>query len=228
VHFINPVIGKRLSKEEIQNQYNADLTKQFINRELLPNEIGCALSHRKAWNLILNSDKDYGLILEDDALISGNFNRYYKELLSFLDNMKAPFVLLLTPNEYYARKSYFRHEYIEIYRFYNGYYTTGYIINKQAITILLSKFPKVAFPADLWNEIKKHVPIYSAVPYPVSISISETIFSTINNNSDTGENLKNFDHTDQKPSKVISIEIKSTFLKIFKKLIRIKAQKLLF
>jgi len=29
VHFINPVIGKRLSKEEIQNQYNADLTKQY-------------------------------------------------------------------------------------------------------------------------------------------------------------------------------------------------------
>lgn len=100
VHFIDPVIGKHLSSEDLKIYYDEDLTQKKLGRSLSLNEIGCALSHRRAWEHILKQDtSDYGLILEDDALISGNIYRVYKELIIFLNSLQEPFILLLTPTE---------------------------------------------------------------------------------------------------------------------------------
>jgi len=136
---------------------------------------------------------------------------------------------LLTPTEYIANKYYFKHEYLNIYRFFNGWYTTGYIINKKAITILLNIFPKVFYPADVWNIYNKYIHIYSSAPYLISISVSEVITSTINNNAKSF-NSKN---KEQRLNSFIIFSsfkaiLKKIFSKIYKTVKSIKATKLIF
>jgi len=229
-HFIDPIIGKDLSLKFLETYYDKEKAINDLGRELTLNEIGCALSHRKAWEQILQQPNcDYGLILEDDALISGNFARIQQELISFLDKRDDPFILLLTPTEYIANKYYFKHEYLNIYRFFNGWYTTGYIINKKAITILLNIFPKVFYPADVWNIYNKYIHIYSSAPYLISISVSEVITSTINNNAKSF-NSKN---KEQRLNSFIIFSsfkaiLKKIFSKIYKTIKSIKATKLIF
>jgi glycosyl transferase family 25 len=230
-HFIDPVIGRHLSPDFLSKYYNDELSNEKLGRSLSLNEIGCALSHRKAWEQILKQNtSDYGLILEDDALISGNIYRMYKELIAFLNSLKDPFILLLTPSEYVSNKIFFKHEYLNIHPFYDGYYTTGYIINKSAIIKLLNAFPLITYPADVWNIYKHYVTIYSSVPYLVSISISETISSTINENKFNSLNKTivikkiNFKYLQKLLYKIY----KKIINKIYKNILSIKSTKLIF
>ena len=62
-----------------------DVNKSCINpflfrlsqkRECRPGEIGCAESHRKAWQEAINHSNQYSLILEDDAFLPPNLDKF--------------------------------------------------------------------------------------------------------------------------------------------------------
>src|SRR5690606_3854414 len=57
---ISAVDAKNLDKESFQ-------VKNRYDRDLLPGEIGCFLSHVKTLKTFLDSDKDFAVIIEDDA-----------------------------------------------------------------------------------------------------------------------------------------------------------------
>lgn len=67
------VNGRALSDQEISQityPYNHFESKVRFTRELTKGEIGCFLSHRKCWEKLLESDKQWALIMEDDIQIS--------------------------------------------------------------------------------------------------------------------------------------------------------------
>lgn len=72
--FINAVDGKLLDKE-----YISDINKEAISfknkyqRELLPGEIGCSLSHLNAYEEIINLNLPYACIIEDDVISTQGF-----------------------------------------------------------------------------------------------------------------------------------------------------------
>ena len=77
---INAVDGKILSKKDIDNILSH---KEIYNPKypfkINSGEIGCFLSHRKAWKKIVEQKLDAGLILEDDIRISPlTFNKSSK------------------------------------------------------------------------------------------------------------------------------------------------------
>jgi GR25 family glycosyltransferase involved in LPS biosynthesis len=63
---IAAVDGASLSEEEIAGVYQRNRYRPHYPFELRRGEIGCFLSHRKAWLRILREDLDAALILEDD------------------------------------------------------------------------------------------------------------------------------------------------------------------
>lgn len=67
---INAVDGRAMSAEQRENVYTTD--KLFEPRYpfiIGAGEIGCFLSHRRAWQIILDKGLDAGLIVEDDLEI---------------------------------------------------------------------------------------------------------------------------------------------------------------
>jgi GR25 family glycosyltransferase involved in LPS biosynthesis len=62
------VYGKALSEAFMKTFIDVETYKLFFNGALPgPGEVGCFLSHVKAWKRFLNSSAEFALILEDDA-----------------------------------------------------------------------------------------------------------------------------------------------------------------
>jgi len=69
---IDATVGSQLSTTEIASVYDAQTNKKLHHRNLTVGEIGCYVSHRKAWQALLDSNAKFGLILEDDISINNN------------------------------------------------------------------------------------------------------------------------------------------------------------
>lgn len=77
--FLDAVDGSRLS--EVPPEYKPKKVKRLQGYELTPNEIGCYLSHKKAWQRCVDSGIPT-LVLEDDFVLSSNFENMLMTILS--------------------------------------------------------------------------------------------------------------------------------------------------
>lgn len=67
-HRVSAVYGKALSETFMKSFVDMKTYKLFFNGALPgPGEVGCFLSHVKAWKCFLNSSAEFALIFEDDA-----------------------------------------------------------------------------------------------------------------------------------------------------------------
>lgn len=81
--FFNAVDGKNVKPTQ-------DIIELFKNNDFGSKVgfIGCALSHKILWeNLLAEQEKDYYIILEDDATLHSNFKTYLKQTLTELGSM---------------------------------------------------------------------------------------------------------------------------------------------
>lgn len=71
---ISAVDAKKLDSNsyQIKNKYD---------RELVPGEIGCYLSHVKTLSHFLSSDNDFAIIIEDDAILAPDFKNIVEKAL---------------------------------------------------------------------------------------------------------------------------------------------------
>ena len=87
--FIEAVDGSKLSGKEISDarRRGSGITKKWPNRQPMhPAEIGCALSHLKVYEKIVDDNLDYACILEDDIYI--DHPQYLRDILE-KDNLVA-------------------------------------------------------------------------------------------------------------------------------------------
>ncbi|SMD10005.1 glycosyltransferase family 25 protein [Rhizobium sp. RU36D] len=70
---IEAVDGRDLTDDEVRAVYRPRLHRPLYPFALSRNEIACFLSHRRAWQAILDHDLDAALIMEDDAAPNGDF-----------------------------------------------------------------------------------------------------------------------------------------------------------
>ncbi|AGB74003.1 glycosyltransferase family 25 protein [Rhizobium tropici] len=67
--------GRLLSKRERRGFYQRQLHQPFYPFELSNAEIGCFLSHRKAWQAIVDQNIDIAFVIEDDIELDDSFYR---------------------------------------------------------------------------------------------------------------------------------------------------------
>ena len=67
VHVLDAVDGSALEARQIEAVYRRELHRPHYPFALRTAEIGCFLSHRKAWKAIVDRGLDAGLIVEDDV-----------------------------------------------------------------------------------------------------------------------------------------------------------------
>jgi glycosyl transferase family 25 len=69
------VDGKTLSEDDdLVKAYDSTLNQKEYYKPLTNGEIGCFLSHRRAWQYILDNQLPYAVILEDDFEVINNLN----------------------------------------------------------------------------------------------------------------------------------------------------------
>ena len=80
------VYGADLSQEEIDKYYCPELNKKKYRRPLGLGEIGCYISHIKAWKAIIDRGLSCALILEDDIVIDESLGQLIKTMSKFSDS----------------------------------------------------------------------------------------------------------------------------------------------
>lgn len=81
---ISAVRGSNLSKEEVDCVYDAQLNKKHYMKPLSLGEIGCYLSHRSAWQKIVDEQLDFAIVLEDDCKLEASF----EEITQIVQNLE--------------------------------------------------------------------------------------------------------------------------------------------
>jgi glycosyl transferase family 25 len=81
---IDAVDGRKLSS--IPSEYNPSKVRRLLGFELTSSELGCFLSHKKIWHLIAK-DKDAAVILEDDFVLSENFESSVLNVIRRTENL---------------------------------------------------------------------------------------------------------------------------------------------
>lgn len=146
-NFIEAVDGSLLTPEELENK--------VIGRNYLsPGEIGCALSHLKIYQIMIEEHIPYALIFEDDIQLSPMFTpNVLTQIESFLQKIPdtQPHVILLYDTGFKSKPLAKLNETITINKTVNGFTTHAYFINLQAAKNILAIQSPLKFEIDAWK-----------------------------------------------------------------------------
>ena len=152
VEWIEAIDGRAMLEEDILAANDFQYQERSNNRHFFPGEIGCVLSHHKAYQKLLEQNVECALVLEDDAKMDVAICEIFESLE---EEMKSavPKILLLT-----HAKSYFIKDkrkingrtLVDVARARGGY---GYIINRSAAKVLLEINTPIRHVADDWKRV---------------------------------------------------------------------------
>lgn len=187
VEFIEAVDGRALYEEDIFKVYSSRMAIEEFGRELSRGEIGCALSHKKIYQRMVDDNISEAVVMEDDILFD-------KQLLSFLQGTtglpkNAELVLLgywhsgIENDE--TLISFRGHLSIsdssKLVRFIvNMHGTYGYYITLNGAEKLLKVLnEKIYMPIDHYTGDEKFINVYGAYPKVITLSDQFDIHSEV-------------------------------------------------
>lgn len=147
--FINGIDGRDLDLCNFP-PYALWRRRLFFGRDLTPAEMGCLLSHRKAYQRMVDLDMDCAVILEDDAILQSAFPAVIRSLVSL--PIKWDLVRFLARNKVLQQSrrvgclfdNYFL---LRPRKAYGGAY--GYAIKQNAARVLLGCMRRNWLPIDI-------------------------------------------------------------------------------
>lgn len=169
VKFVEAVYGKDLSEQELLDAFDLPLTYKRYGRELNKGEIGCTLSHFRCYNNLIESGRNYALVLEDDITILKDI-KFLPSIVSILDT-NNPVVLFLSGDYWYENEIKGTATY-EILSVYDAVGTYAYFINKAAAKLILKKNKKASCVADHWSLYRTQgLKMKAVYPYLIDANI---------------------------------------------------------
>tara|TARA_B100000575_G_C22910839_1_gene528928 strand:+ start:66 stop:806 length:741 start_codon:yes stop_codon:yes gene_type:complete len=145
---IEAIDGNKLNTEEL-NSYTYKNKKNHNpwGPKLTNSQIGCVLSHIKIYKDFINSNYEYALILEDDAIFRDNFTVNLQTFI--LKNLKfKKQILLLSELKEFLKTPIDDMEKYEIVSVTNAFYTHSYFINREAARSLIN----FNYPVKTWAD----------------------------------------------------------------------------
>lgn len=152
--FIEGIYGKDLSQSELEK-----LVYDYKNSLMMPGEIGCALSHQKIYQKMIDENIAYALILEDDAIFTPKALNYINKIDQFLSSKNDFEIAVLM--QFDKDKAYFKNlkikvnDEINLYKMAKGMGNYGYIITQKAAKKLLEINTPLILEADCWVQFNK-------------------------------------------------------------------------
>lgn len=174
--FVNAVYGKELSKSDIEKCVDQNTAKKLFGRELLLGEIGCALSHKKIYQKIVDENIPYAIILEDDATLEKELSMVMKKIMV----SSLPWDLILL-GHYKSNKAGLRspislwHKHPITSSFILGrladfgYGAHGYMITLEGAQKLLAELKKIHKPIDLYTPDSNIINVYALSPTVINV-----------------------------------------------------------
>ena len=163
--FLDAVRGKDFYEE--RELYDRDKALRIELRDMTPGELGCALSHQKAYDAIRARGLPYALVMEDDAMVSPDL----PEVLRRLEGLIRPNDLIqLERCDVYSRKGMvalykdYRIVKPKMIKYGSMCQSAGYIITREAAEKIRAINRPVFIPADSWGQYRHMINFRGIVP----------------------------------------------------------------
>ena len=168
---VNAVNGKLLGEDEISKLVNLGICKSRLGYAISRPLIGCALSHRKVYELSLRQSSEWTLIFEEDVRLKHGFAHSLLKLnLENLDKHPVVIQLFTRGERFISRKEQRKLENgSTIFEFSTiPGQAAAYLINRRAVELAL-KSVKIDGPSD-WPNWASSVKFFGVFPFLVSES----------------------------------------------------------
>lgn len=137
-----------MGRDYTQDELN---TLALPNNDMLPGEIGCALSHVGVLKEFLSSDESVALVMEDDIDVQDSFDSNdLVRLTKWFDSLDIPAILLLYTSAHAYHKCIEIND-IGIYKAFTGAMTHAYLINKCAAKAIIKIQTPIRFEIDIFK-----------------------------------------------------------------------------
>ena len=185
--FLEGIDGRKLQYPP--PEYLPHKVERLLGFKLTPNEIGCFLSHRKAWQSCSNLQLPT-LIFEDDFLILPNFNKVLSTLLDNLGQWQLVRLQALVNCD--DKPEYYHSEFDLVHNQEDPLGATAYLLQPNAAKILLDHSKLIFEPLDHFLEhYQKHgIRMLAVKPYPAEISKAPSTITDRPNNRKPIKGLK--------------------------------------
>jgi glycosyl transferase family 25 len=166
-NFLNAVDGYALP--EMPSSYQKSKVKRLQGYELTPGEVGCFLSHIKAWELCYLNNV-ITLVFEDDFLVSKNLELVINDLLIISDQWNLVRLSGIYETEHETLQQ--RSGYVLVKNLGESCGTAAYLIQPAAAKVLLSHAADIYEPVDhyLEHHTKHGLSCLAAKPYPIGLA----------------------------------------------------------
>lgn len=156
VHRISAVYGAELSEQDIGLTYNAQKNQQQYFLPLKKAEIACFMSHRKAWQFIVDHQLAFACILEDDVQFEAAPQILFDSLESLLKKTEPVAIRLFSKRPIRGRL--IKYELPPPYRLVKPRLSPmgmpGFVINRAAAIQWLEQTQEIFEPIDV--AIQRH------------------------------------------------------------------------
>ena len=166
-NFLDAVDGYALP--QMPSSYQKSKVKKLQGYDLTPGEIGCFLSHIKAWELCLKNNTTT-LVFEDDFLVSENLEVVIEDLLSIADHWRLVRLSAIYETNHQILQN--RPTYELVKNLGEPCGTAAYMIQPTTAKILLENAVDIYEPVDHFLEhYSKHgLHCLAAKPYPIGLA----------------------------------------------------------
>ena len=192
--FIAAVDGKQLTEKEKKVVYDSQEAIDLTGQELLDGEIGCALSHKKIYQEIVDKKIPVALILEDDIVLNENFPTLLENIDKFPKNWELVLLGyhscrsrsdLPVMNVFHRKKISDCCQLVRLSEVAHGTY--GYLITLKGAAKMLNILQKITMPIDHFTGVDKYVQMYAVSPVVVDINEDLDRYSAIAEERDKTE-----------------------------------------
>lgn len=141
--------GRQMAQTDVEAIYDEQRATTTEWGTLTRGEIGCALSHRRVWQALLDSGDAGWLVLEDDAVLAPDVPQWLAKLSELTrDGDVVPFVFT-SPTPYYFRQLKLAKRRL-VFPNQSFIAATAYYITPLAAQRLLVASDPIWFPIDCW------------------------------------------------------------------------------
>ena len=165
--FLDAVDGSTFSPS--RNEYDRDKVVRLLGFELTKNEIGCFLSHKKAWSRCVESNRPT-LVFEDDFVLNDNFDDALDIALNKYTSWDILRLQGIADSDYTEKAGFGKNKVVINHSDPVG--ATAYMVTPNSARILLQKSRQIFEPLDHFLEHKQFhgLQVYALIPYPVGVT----------------------------------------------------------
>lgn len=153
---IEAVDGRKISSLEYFNLINPAFYK--LNKLLSPSEVGCSLSHKKAYEMFLKSKAKFAFILEDDIIGSDEKIQKAINLTKFM-SLNSVFICGGQDSYSVFAKEIYNKFYL-LSKYSNLTRACSYIITKNSAKSILNMQNEILDIADNWQRLAQNFDVY--------------------------------------------------------------------